>query len=137
MEVPEYLKRATKYWTKLQTIAMVRRTRQVGDKTSEETHYFISSLPLSAGAKRIAQTIRSHWAVENELHWSLDVTFREDASQVRKDEGPANLACIRRLALTQLKRETSLKVGLKNKRSRAGWDSSYMETVLKAGVLSI
>ena len=137
MEVPEYLKRATKHWTKLQTIAMVRRTRQEGDKTSEETHYYISSLPLSSGATRIAHAIRSHWAVENELHWSLDVTFREDASQVRKDEGPANLACIRRLALTQLKRETTLKVGLKNKRSRAGWDPSYMETVLKTGVLSI
>jgi predicted transposase YbfD/YdcC len=137
MEVPQYLTRATKYWTKPQTIAMVRRTRQVGDKTSEETHYYISSLPLSAGAKRIAQAIRSHWAVENCLHWSLDVAFREDASQVRKDEGPVNLACIRRLALTQLKRETSLKVGLKNKRSRAGWDPSYMETVLKTGLLSI
>ena len=116
---------------------MVRRTRQVGGKPSEETHYSLSSLPLSAGAKRIAQAIRSHWAVENELHWSLDVAFREDASRVRKDEGPANLACIRRLALTQLKRETSLKVGLKNKRSRAGWDPSYMQTVLKTGVLFI
>ena len=137
MEVPEYLRRATKSWTKLQTIAMVRRTRQVGDKTSEETHYYISSLPLSAGAKSVAKAIRSHWAVENELHWSLDVAFGEDASQVRKDEGPANLACIRRLALTQLKRETSLKVGLKNKRRRAGWDPSYMETVLRNGVLSI
>jgi len=137
MEVPEYLRRATKHWTKLQTIAMVRRTRQVGDKSSEETHYYISSLPLSAGAKSVAQAIRSHWAVENSLHWSLDVAFREDASQVRKDEGPANLACLRRLALTQLKRETSLKVGIKNKRCRAGWDPSYMETVLKTGVLSI
>lgn len=137
MEVPEYLRRATKSWTKLQTIAMVRRTRQVGDKTSEETHYYISSLPLSAGAKSIAKAIRSHWAVENELHWSLDVAFSEDASQVRKGEGPANLACIRRLALTQLKREKSLKVGLKNKRSRAGWDPAYMETVLRNGVLSI
>jgi predicted transposase YbfD/YdcC len=137
MEVPEYLRRATKSWTKLQTIAMVRRTRQVGDKTSEETHYYISSLPLSAGAKSIAKAIRSHWAVENELHWSLDVAFSEDASQTRKGEGPANLACIRRLALTQLKREKSLKVGLKNKRSRAGWDPAYMETVLRNGVLSI
>ena len=137
MEVPEYLRRATKYWTKLQTIAMVRRKRQIGEKTSEETHYYISSLPLSAGAKSIAKAIRSHWAVENELHWSLDVAFGEDASQVRKDEGPANLACIRRLALTQLKRETSLKVGLKNKRRRAGWDPAYMETVLRNGVLSI
>ena len=137
MEVPAHLKRATKYWTNLQTIAMVRRTRQVDEKISNETHYYISSLPLSAGAKSIAHAIRSHWAVENSLHWSLDVAFREDASQVRKDEGPANLACIRRIALTQLKRETSLKVGIKNKRNRAGWDSAYMGKVLQIGVLSI
>jgi len=137
MEVPEYLRRATKHWTKLQTIAIVRRTRQVGEKSSEETHYYISSLPLSAGAKSVAQAIRSHWAVENSLHWSLDVAFREDACQVRKDEGPANLACLRRLALTQLKRETSLKVGIKNKRCRAGWDSAYMAKVLEIEVLSI
>ena len=137
MGVPEHLKRATNYWTKLQTIAMVRRTRQIGEKISEETHYYISSLPLSAGAKSIAKAIRSHWAVENCLHWSLDVAFREDASQVRKDEGPANLACLRRIALTQLKRETSLKVGLKNKRSRAGWDPSYMAKVLEIEVLLI
>ena len=136
IEVPEHLKRAPKYWTKLQTIAMVRRKRQVGEKISDETHY-ISSLPLSAGAQSIAHAIRSHWAVENELHWSLDVSFREDASQVRKDEGPANLACLRRVALTQLKRETSLKVGIKNKRSRAGWDQAYMRKVLEIGVLSI
>ncbi|MGH6638912.1 MAG: transposase [Polaromonas sp.] len=75
--------------------------------------------------------------MENALHWSLDVSFGEDASRVRKDEGPANLACMRRLALTQLKRETSLKVGIKNKRSRAGWDSAYMAKVLASGVLSI
>lgn len=137
MEVPEHLKRATKNWTKLQTIAMVRRTRQVAQEISEETHYYISSLPLSAGAKNIAKAIRSHWAVENCLHWSLDVAFREDASQVRKDEGPANLACLRRLALTQLKRETSLKVGIKNKRNRAGWDTAYMAKVLEIEVLSI
>jgi predicted transposase YbfD/YdcC len=137
MEVPEHLKRATKYWAHLQTIAMVRRTRQVAGKSSEEIHYYISSLPLSAGAKTIAHAIRSHWAVENALHWSLDVSFGEDASRVRKKEGPANLACMRRLALTQLKRESSLKVGIKNKRSRAGWDSAYMAKVLAAGVLSI
>jgi hypothetical protein len=71
------------------------------------------------------------------LHWSLDVRFKEDACKVRKDEGPANLACLRRLALTQLKRETSLKVSPKTKRCRAGWDSAYMLKVLNPGVLSI
>ena len=137
MQVPEHLKRATKYWTNLQTIAMVRRTRRVGEKTSEETHYYISSPPLSAGAQHIAHAVRSHWAVENELHWTLDVSFREDASRVRRDEGPANLACLRRLALTQLKRETSLKASINSKRLRAGWDMAYLLKVLGIGALSI
>ena len=137
MQVPEHLKRATQYWTNLQTIAMVRRTRRVSEKTSEETHYYISSLPLSAGAQHLAHAVRSHWAVENELHWSLDVSFREDASRVRRDEGPANLACLRRLALTQLKRETSLKASINSKRLRAGWDMAYLLKVLGIGVLSI
>jgi len=93
IEVPEHLRRASKSCTNLQTLAMVRRRRQVGEKTSEETHYFISSLPLSTGAEVLAQAVRSHWAVENELHCSLDVGFREDACQLRKDNAPANLAC--------------------------------------------
>ena len=92
---------------------------------------------MSAGAQRIAHAVRSHWAVENELHWSLDVSFREDASRVRRDEGPANLACVRRLALTQLKAETSLKASIKSKRHRAGWDPAYMLKVLDFSVLSI
>ena len=134
MEVPEHLRRATKSWANLQTIAMVRRCRQVDGKTSEETHYFISSLALSAGAQVLAKAVRSHWAVENELHWSLDVGFREDACQVRKDHAPANLACIRRMALTQLKQETTKKLGIQGKRRRAGWDQTYMQIVLRGAV---
>ena len=99
---------------------MVRRTRQVGGKTSEEIHYYISSLPLSAGVGTVAHAIRSHWAVENSLHWSLDVSFGEDASRVSKDEGPANLASLRRVSLTLLKADTNLKVGIKSKRSPEG-----------------
>lgn len=129
--VPQHLKRATKAWEGLQTIAMVRRQRQVGGKTSSEDSYYISSLPLSAGAEVLAHAVRSHWAVENELHWSLDVGFREDACQVRKDNAPANFACIRRMALTQLKQETGKKLGIQGKRRRAGWDTAYMQTVLK------
>ena len=133
--MPEYLERTTKSWTNLNTLAMVKRTRQVGDKVSEETHYYISSLGLSAGAKKVAHAIRSHWSVENNLHWSLDVAFNEDACRVRKDEGPANLACLRRIAQTQLKRETNEKVGMKNKRSRAGWDQNYLLKVLGLDML--
>ena len=74
--------------------------------------------------------MRSHWAVQNERHWSLDVSLREDACQVRKDNAPANLACLRRLALAQLKQESSKKLGIQGKRRRAGWDMDYMQTVL-------
>ena len=137
IDVPQHLERTTKSWTNLNSFAMVKRTRQVGDKISEETHYYISSLEHSAGAKKVANAIRSHWSVENHLHWSLDVAFNEDACRVRKDEGPANLACLRRIAQTQLKRETSAKVGMKNKRSRAGWDQNYLLKVLGLDVLLI
>ncbi len=133
VEVPAYLKRAAAPWTGLKTVAMVRRTRQVGDKISTEDSYYLSSLSLSAGAQVLAKAVRSHWAVENELHWSLDVGFREDACQVRKDNAPANLACIRRIALTQLKQEPSKKLGIQGKRRRAGWDSRYLESVLGMG----
>lgn len=128
--VPEHLKRASGYWANLQTLMMVRRQRYVNGKLSCEDSYYLSSLPLSAGAEVLAQAVRSHWSVENELHWSLDVGFREDACRVRKDEAPANLACIRRMALSQLKQETSKKLGIQGKRRRAGWDTDYLEVVL-------
>jgi predicted transposase YbfD/YdcC len=129
--VPQHLKRATKAWAGLQTIAMVRRQRGVAGQSSIEDSYYISSLPMSAGAEVIAHAVRRHWAVENELHWALDVGFREDACQVRKDNAPANLACIRRMALSQLKQEMSKKLGIQGKRRRAGWDTAYMQAVLK------
>ena len=109
---------------------MVRRTRQVGDKISTEDSYSLSSLALSVGAQALATAVRRHWSVENELHWSLDVSFREDACQVRKDNAPANLACMRRIALTQLNQEKTKKLGIQGKRRRAGWDTGYLQTVL-------
>ena len=133
MAVPEHLKRATKTWANLQTVMMVRRQRYGDDKLSCEDSFYISSLPLSAGAEVLARAVRSHWAVENELHWSLDVGLREDACKVRKDHAPANLACLRRMALTRLKLETGKKLGIKGKRRRAGWDNAYLETVLNMG----
>lgn len=133
VQVPKHMKRAAGAWPGLKTVAMVRRTRQVGDKTSVEDSYYLSSLPLAAGAPALARAVRSHWAVENELHWCLDVGFREDECQVRKDHAPANLACLRRLALTQLKQESGKKLGIQGKRRRAGWDTNYLETVLRMG----
>lgn len=75
---------------------------------------------------RLLQIVRTHWQIENSLHWVLDIAFREDESRVRKDHAPRNLALLRRLALNLLKRETSLKVGVTAKRLRAGWDPSYL-----------
>jgi predicted transposase YbfD/YdcC len=130
IEVPEHLRKKAAQWPGLQTLAMVRRHRQVGDKCSVEDSYYLSSLALSAGAQVVADAVRSHWAVENALHWSLDVGFREDASQVCKDNAPANLAVIRRIALTQIKQDKTLKLGIQGKRRTAGWDLDYLETVL-------
>ncbi len=72
----------------------------------------------------------THWQVENSLHWILDIAFHEDESRVRKGNGPQNLAVLRQIALHALKQETASKVGIKNKRLRAGWDNSYLLAVL-------
>ena len=73
---------------------------------------------------------RAHWSIENSLHWSLDVTFRKDQSRMRKDHSPQNMATLRQIAHNQLKRETSLKVGIQGKRLQAGWRDDYLLKVL-------
>ena len=104
-------------------MAMVRRTRRVGGKISTEDSYYLISLALSTGAQVLARAVCICWSVENELRWLLDVGFREDDCQVRKDNATANLACVRRMALTPLKQETGKKLGIQGKRRRAGWDT--------------
>ena len=74
--------------------------------------------------------MRGHWAIENRLHWQLDVTFQEDQSRIRKGHADTNFSSLRRTALSLLKNETTLKVGIKNKRLTAGWDETYLEKVL-------
>jgi hypothetical protein len=74
----------------------------------------------------LSQAVRSHWQVENRLHWVLDIAFLEDACRIRKDYAPENLAVVRDIALYLLSQETTLKVGVKNKRLQAGWDEDYL-----------
>lgn len=117
-------------WPGLQSIAVVESRRQIGEQVSTERRYFISSLPGQV-AQRIAVAVRNHWCVENELHWSLDVSFGEDQSRTRVRNAAENLSRIRRIALMLLKQEKTAKVGVKAKRLMAGWDEKYLLRVLR------
>src|SRR5262249_35068170 len=123
--LPEELRERHAAWAGLKTVGMVISERQVaGQETTYETRYFISSLP--AKVKAFAHAVRSHWGIENGLHWTLDVAFREDESRVRKDNAPENLALLRRLAVSVLKQDKTMKVGIAAKRKCAGWDEEYL-----------
>lgn len=112
----------------LHTLVRVRSERYVGDDHSVEDRYFIGS--ATAQAAEALRATRTHWQVENSLHWILDIAFREDESRLRKANGPQNFAVLRHIALNALKQETSTKLGVKNKRLKAGWDEDYLLKVL-------
>ena len=109
-------------------IGKVKSTRIINNETSTESRYFI--LSFKACASEFANCVRSHWRIENSVHWLLDVGFREDKSRIRKDNTPSNMSTIRRVALNMLKQEKTEKVGIENKRKIAGWNVNYLEKVL-------
>jgi predicted transposase YbfD/YdcC len=110
-------------WAGLKSVVLVHRRRWVGDDYSEESHYYISSALGSAA--EMAQSIRGHWAIENGLHWVLDVVFHEGHSRVKDRNAAENLAMLRRVAVSLLKQDKS-KGSLKGKRKRAGWDEAFL-----------
>lgn len=116
-------------WKNLRSLALVCSTRTDATGAAQmETRFYISSLPAN-DPKKMAHAIRSHWAIENKLHWVLDVAFHEDESRVRKDCAK-NFATLRHMAVNLLKQEKTAKVGVKNKRLSAGWDNGYLLKVL-------
>jgi predicted transposase YbfD/YdcC len=115
-------------WEGLRSVVMIEAERFIGDEVSVETRYYLSSLPNDA--KLLNEAVRSHWSVENSLHWVLDVTFDEDRSRIKKENAPENFGLLRRLALCLLKKETTSKRSIKGKRLRASWDESYLQRVL-------
>ena len=115
-------------WAGLQSVVMVYRHREVAGKETDEVHYYISSLPPKV--KRLAKAIRDHWGIENSLHWVLDVVFSEDDSRIRKGNGPETTAMLRRLALSILEQDTSLKSSIRGKRLQAGWDNDLLAKIL-------
>ena len=125
-------------WPGLQSIAMVQATREehtwdeeagkrVWSKTTQR-RYYVSSLPVDA--KQIATAVRAHWGIENRMHWVLDVSFSEDASRIRKRNGPENVSLLRRIAMNMI-RQDDRPGSLRQKRKRAGWDDEYREQILK------
>jgi predicted transposase YbfD/YdcC len=127
---PDYLLSLTgsKHWPGLAAIVKVQSERRVGDQTSEQVRYYITSLP--GKARQVLSAVRAHWQIENSLHWVLDIGFREDESRVRKDHAAENLAVLRRIALNMLKRDKKTKVGIHGKRLKAGWNEAYLLQLL-------
>ena len=120
----------TDEWKNVNTLILVESTRIVNDKEIISKRIYISSL-TEKSPERYAHLIRGHWGIENGLHWHLDVTFREDDSRVRKDNGPMNLNIFRKFALFLLKHEPS-KMSLKRKRKKAARGDDFMMEVLKS-----
>jgi predicted transposase YbfD/YdcC len=114
-------------WKKLSTVSRIRSQRWIGDQKSCEDRYHIASI---TGAKRILSAVRSHWGIENQLHWCLDIAFDEDRCRVRKEHGAENFAILRHIALNLLKQEKTCKRSIKGKRLLAGWDEDYLFKVL-------
>ena len=115
-------------WTDLQTIVRVQRERRLPDKTEIDTAYYISSLPAEAAP--LLDATRFHWAVENSLHWVLDVIFKEDDARVRVGHAAHNLAILRQLALNIIKKDPS-KGSVRTKRFRAGLDVTFLQILLE------
>jgi len=125
----EYLIGAEK-WRDLRSVGMVESQRTINGTTSTERRYYL--LSLESDVHKFAKSVRNHWSIENQLHWILDVSFKEDDSQCCGGYSAENLAVIRHIGLNLLSRDKKSKVGVKAKRLKAGWNNNYLKSVLEA-----
>ena len=123
--------REAKAWFGLTSLGMVESTRTLNGVTSTEVRHFICSFD-GTDAEKFARAVRSHWAVENNLHWVLDVAFDEDSCRVRNNHAPENMAMLRHIALNLLKADTTTRAGIKIRRKKAGWSPDYLCHLLGA-----
>lgn len=115
------------HWAGLRSIGMVEAERREKGLVSRERRYYLTSL---GDAATFGRAVRAHWGIENGLHWVLDLAFREDESRARQGASAANLIVLRHIALNMLKKERTAKIGVKNKRLKAGWDERYLLKVI-------
>jgi predicted transposase YbfD/YdcC len=117
-------------WPGLAAIGKVEAERRIGETRTTQTRYYLLSRPVSA--KDFGSAVRSHWGIENQLHWTLDVTFGEDHSRIRAGDAAENFATLRKLALNLLRHTQTKRLSLKAKRLKAGWDNAYLLQILGA-----
>jgi len=124
----DFLTHANK-WPDIQSIGCVSASREINGVTSEHTRYFISSLPEDPYL--FAKAVRSHWTIENGLHWVMDVVFRDDECRIRKKNGPANFVILKHITHNILK-SLNVKMNMRVRRKRVGWDDDFLASALKA-----
>jgi predicted transposase YbfD/YdcC len=115
-------------WPGLRSVIVAETTREFRGMIERETRLYISSLDLAA--ESAAQMVRDHWRVENNLHWVMDMIFRDDECRVRKDHTQANFATIKHAAFNFLKRAPG-KESMRGKRKRAGWEDDFLYSVVR------
>lgn len=120
--------RGAEQWPQLAALIKLEAERRLATERQTQTRYYVASRRVSP--EQAIQMTRRHWQIENCLHWVLDIAFREDECRLRKDHGPQNFAILRHIALNLLKQEKTNKLGIKNKRLRAAWDTNYLLRVL-------
>jgi predicted transposase YbfD/YdcC len=116
-------------WPGLNAIVVVESQREINRKTTAETRFYITSLAMLAAA--VGPMIRSHWAIENSLHWVMDMVFRDDECRVRTNNAPANFATCRHIAYN-LTRKAPGKDSIRLRRKTAGWDDEYLASLVAA-----